>query len=29
MLNTIINAIYRHFIMGAIVGMAVTQGSRR
>ena len=29
MLVAIINSIYRHFLMAAIVGMAVTQGSRR
>lgn len=29
MLVAILNSIYRHFITAAIVGMAVTQGSRR
>lgn len=29
MLIAIINSIYRHFLTTAIVGMAVTQGSRR
>ena len=29
MLNTIFNTIYRHFILASIVGIAVTQGSRR
>jgi hypothetical protein len=29
MITTIINSIYRHFLTAAIVGMAVTQGSRR
>ncbi len=29
MITTIINSIYRHFLTGAIVGMAVTQGGRR
>ena len=29
MITTIINSIYRHFLTSAIVGMAVTQGSRR
>lgn len=27
--DSIFNAIYRHFLMGAIVGMAVTHGKRR
>jgi hypothetical protein len=29
MITTIINSIYRHFLTAAIVGMAVTQGTRR
>jgi hypothetical protein len=29
MITAIINLIYRHFLTAAIVGMAVTQGSRR
>ncbi len=29
MLNTIFNAIYRHFVVTAIVGMAMTTESRR
>jgi hypothetical protein len=29
MLNTIFNAIYRHFVVTAIVGMAITTGNRR
>jgi hypothetical protein len=29
MLIAILNSIYRHFLVAAIVGMAVTQGSRR
>jgi hypothetical protein len=29
MITTIINSIYRYFLTAAIVGMAVTQGSRR
>jgi hypothetical protein len=29
MLVAIINSIYRHFVVAAIVGMAVTQGGRR
>jgi hypothetical protein len=29
MLVAFLNSIYRHFLKAAIVGMAVTQGSRR
>jgi hypothetical protein len=29
MFVAILNTIYRHFLKAAIVGMAVTQGSRR